>query len=86
VNLEHLINALFLFAAWILLVLQNLFDNLTVKFSVMLLPTLVLQVAALVTQALASAQPVVHLPYGSFEGITDKNITQFLGIPFAQPP
>ncbi|KAJ7160903.1 alpha/beta-hydrolase, partial [Mycena filopes] len=29
---------------------------------------------------------VVRLPYGSFQGFNSGNITQFLGIPFAQPP
>lgn len=33
-----------------------------------------------------NSNPRVELPYSTFEGITIGNVTQFLGIPFAEPP
>ena len=33
-----------------------------------------------------SPSPVIQLNYGSFQGITDGNVTSYLGIPYAAPP
>ncbi|KAF5347396.1 hypothetical protein D9758_011254 [Tetrapyrgos nigripes] len=64
------------------------FEEIVAAKARMVMPHLSLVVLAITlgTEAHASSQPVVNLPYGSFLGTTDNNVTQFLGIPFAQPP
>ncbi|OSX62566.1 hypothetical protein POSPLADRAFT_1142177 [Postia placenta MAD-698-R-SB12] len=41
--------------------------------------------AGLLPFAIAS-EPLVTLPYGSFQGNTSRSVTSFLGMPYAQPP
>jgi len=38
------------------------------------------------TQVWAISDDIVKLPYGSFQGNIDRDLIQYLGIPFALPP
>ena len=59
---------------------QPLFD--------MILSTFLLIVSALLSflNGAAAIGPIVKLDNGTFTGITAGGVSQFLGIPFAQPP